>query len=319
MSSINVSSCHSIYHTQNTPRRVDATQSSGTDVDRASTHGAFCVMYKNCATCNKSFRVKPSHYNKRFNCSKECLTEYFKVTLVGDKNPNWRNGISKKERVCIFCGKAFTNHHALPGTYCSRRCQNTKQAWDKRDKAAEKRANTPRPVKIKKPNKKYHCSYCGTAEVARKVKGCKTCYTKMTSKETECKYCKKVFVQKAGHHRVYCSRHCADKGRKGPGNPNYKGGITPENKKFRASDEYKAWRKDVFVRDRYTCVQCGQLGWELHADHIKPFAYYPELRLDVNNGRTLCKSCHQKTDTYARRYEYNKTKSELLNLKRKIA
>jgi 5-methylcytosine-specific restriction endonuclease McrA len=39
----------------------------------------------------------------------------------------------------------------------------------------------------------------------------------------------------------------------------------------------------------------------LQADHIKPFAHHPELRFDVNNGRTLCVPCHRKTDTYGGR------------------
>lgn len=47
----------------------------------------------------------------------------------------------------------------------------------------------------------------------------------------------------------------------------------------------------------YKCVICGK-GGKLQSDHIKPFALYPELRFDVNNGRTLCISCHIKTDTY---------------------
>lgn len=75
----------------------------------------------------------------------------------------------------------------------------------------------------------------------------------------------------------------------------WKGGITPKNKLIRASSEYVSWRNEVFMRDDYTCQHCFKRGGNLEAHHIKPFAYYPELRLNVDNGLTLCNGCHNKT------------------------
>lgn len=76
------------------------------------------------------------------------------------------------------------------------------------------------------------------------------------------------------------------------------GNKTSEAKKIRSSLEYRDWRIAVFARDNYTCQECGNRGMTLNADHIKPFAYYPELRLVIENGRTLCHPCHKKTSTY---------------------
>lgn len=46
------------------------------------------------------------------------------------------------------------------------------------------------------------------------------------------------------------------------------------------------------VRDRDGC--CRRCGSEvaLVAHHIKPKSLYPELRLSLENGETLCSNCH---------------------------
>lgn len=76
-------------------------------------------------------------------------------------------------------------------------------------------------------------------------------------------------------------------------NPNWKGG-TYGTERHRAMGEtkYKAWRSAVFARDNYTCQICQQYNGILHADHIKKWADFPELRYEASNGRTLCRACH---------------------------
>jgi 5-methylcytosine-specific restriction endonuclease McrA len=78
----------------------------------------------------------------------------------------------------------------------------------------------------------------------------------------------------------------------------WKGGVTPINRTIRNSLEYRSWREAVFERDNYTCQFCGVRGGYLEADHIKQFAYFPDLRYEVLNGRTLCRPCHTTTPTF---------------------
>lgn len=86
--------------------------------------------------------------------------------------------------------------------------------------------------------------------------------------------------------------------KQGARNPNWRGGVTSEHKRLRNSAEYREWREAVFQRDNWTCQFCGVRGQDLHPDHIKPFAYFPDLRFEVSNGRTLCIPCHKTTPTY---------------------
>ena len=76
---------------------------------------------------------------------------------------------------------------------------------------------------------------------------------------------------------------------------NWKGGITPAVRKIRNSRKYAIWRSAVFENDDFTCQDCGERGGKLEAHHIKPFSKFPELRLVVLNGKTLCIKCHKKT------------------------
>jgi len=88
---------------------------------------------------------------------------------------------------------------------------------------------------------------------------------------------------------------------------NWKGGITPLTHLIRNCFEYRQWRSDVFTRDNFTCVLCGASGTCLEADHFPKLfssvmkeyeiktleqALSCEELWNINNGRTLCKSCH---------------------------
>jgi 5-methylcytosine-specific restriction endonuclease McrA len=77
----------------------------------------------------------------------------------------------------------------------------------------------------------------------------------------------------------------------------WKGFLTRKNNRIRNNIEYKEWRENVFKRDNYTCQCCGRKNGNgdnvyLNAHHKESFADNEDLRLDVNNGITLCQECH---------------------------
>lgn len=79
----------------------------------------------------------------------------------------------------------------------------------------------------------------------------------------------------------------------GAASPSWKGGISKLAQGLRSHPEYARWRQAVFAKDDYTCQLCGIRGGRLEADHHPySFSKYPERRLDVDNGRALCKPCH---------------------------
>lgn len=79
-----------------------------------------------------------------------------------------------------------------------------------------------------------------------------------------------------------------------------------EDDRVKSRNDYALviWRNDVYSKDAYSCVKCGDSsGGNLNAHHISPYWKHKELRTDVNNGATLCEPCHKLFhDTYGWKY-----------------
>lgn len=61
----------------------------------------------------------------------------------------------------------------------------------------------------------------------------------------------------------------------------------------RRSKKYIKWQKAVFIKDEYKCQHCGTKD-KLVAHHKIPWRESKELRFEIDNGLTLCKSCHMR-------------------------
>ena len=72
-----------------------------------------------------------------------------------------------------------------------------------------------------------------------------------------------------------------------------------ETLKERSNTPLAHWRNNVICRDKHECRICGSKE-NLEVHHIIPVKNDPEgqYKYDVNNGITLCKTCHDKVHQY---------------------
>src|SRR3990167_834223 len=115
----------------------------------------------------------------------------------------------------------------------------------------------------------------------------------------ECKKCGRKFGPIERLNRIFCSNKCKVEYLQGEKHPAWEGGKSRETQRARAKMEYKRWRDTIFVRDNFTCWDCGKRSKkgeriEINAHHIKGFAENKESRYDLDNGITLCVKCHRK-------------------------
>lgn len=199
---------------------------------------------------------------------------------------------------CEKCGLEYLRNRSFSASqwastrYCSRQC---------RGKAITGISTGPKPeIRI---GEEIPCAKCGTQfyaapwAIKRRPGNNKFCSKECTYEGRELKA---TFVK--GHADLVppSSRgHSPETRRKisqvqrmnpriGPDSPNWRGGKRSERKKAMGRWEYKQWRSAVFERDNYICVSCHDRGGELHADHIRPWALFPDLRYELSNGRTMC-------------------------------
>ena len=184
-------------------------------------------------------------------------------------------------RKCLICGKEFKVYPSTEKTakYCSRSCQG-KGVLGQAIRTEEWKRKISLALKGKKHSLEHIENWRKTA-IGRK----------QSPEQIAKRVAKNTGQKRTAEFRFNRSKEKCHL---------WRGGITEINILIRSQREYKDWRKSVFERDNYTCQSCYKRGGEMQADHIKQFAYHPELRLDLNNGRTLCLDCHRKTETFGR-------------------
>lgn len=111
-------------------------------------------------------------------------------------------------------------------------------------------------------------------------------------------FCKKISVRQLGRKQIR-----SDAGKKsfsekmsGENHPRWVKDRTKRLERLRlgASENWKNWRKAVFERDGYKCLDCGTGGY-LEPHHIIPLKQTLSRAFDVTNGISLCRPCHKMT------------------------
>jgi len=130
--------------------------------------------------------------------------------------------------------------------------------------------------------------YLKLYNIPRRNKSWKSPLSK-NGKEVPCEICRKMVYRKK--YRLekftvfFCSWECEkeyqSRTRRTPGLPD----------SWRRRRGYKSWRKQVLKRDEFRCKLCASSN-KLVAHHIIKAQNSPEIRLEVDNGVTLCQKCH---------------------------
>lgn len=185
-----------------------------------------------------------------------------------------------KPKLCRNCKQSFRPRKSLQ-VYCNMDCYLKHTTKAKPRKCIVCKKEYKPHSGLSNIGSKYCsvvCSGIGSFKQVEKV--CKECGTKFMFKPSQTKHYKG-----AGQ---YCSRECS-----------YKGIVKttstkPINDKYGRSKRKadREWQKAI--RDKYDCLcqRCGKYEKYIHAHHISTRSQRPDLKHDINNGITLCNSCH---------------------------
>lgn len=224
-----------------------------------------------CDGCGKPIKVIPSQMIKHrlHFCDHKCYKHNIGKFITGENNPNYH----RVKFTCGWCGEEFSDTPSSRKgnkTFCSNQCRTKSLS----DRNAE---NTVEKVMVE-------CLECGKAMY-------------------------KTLRQLTLSKHPCCSIQCSNKFKShfyvGEKHPLWNKNLTLQEREIgRKYPEYSNWRKLVYKRDEFTCQVCGDnTGSNLVAHHILNYSEHKELRTDVDNGVTLCKSCHVK---FHNRYGYTK-------------
>ena len=283
------------------------------------------INKRNCDICGKYYEGR----GQRF-CSKDCLGIWIGKRQTGVR----RYGRLPKglyERNCDTCGKWYRGQGPR---CCSQTCgQKLPCTQERKEKMSQKRIAYWEKKKVEIFNNRIpkFCEICKKEYFGQGKRFC--------SRECSKKWC--AVRWKVEKHPWLGKKHTeeykqkmsemfsGEKGNmygvRGKHAPGWRGGKCPLYDQIRHMSEYNRWRKEVYKRDYWTCQLCHKKGGRIEADHCRvPFVCLIFIHKivsldqareckelwDINNGRTLCRPCHEKTETWG--FDFKKWEKQQL-------
>jgi len=256
-----------------------------------------------CNNCGKTFTrtYQVSKNYKHHFCDRKCESAYIKNKTI-------------KNSLCANCGKPFhlKPSHLLDKNFCSWGCKEDYILKNGVSDITRKRMSESAIRKFKEhpelveSNRQKHIG-------------------KKQSKETIAKRVLKNTGKKRTPEQI---ADIKKRLKRGADNHFWKGGVSTLKHLVDECDISKNWKRAILKRDNFTCQWCGQYGERLEVHHKITFSSLlhtiikenpgkgkyelfeickKDSRLwDMDNGITLCRSCHKKTDSYGKNDFNNK-------------
>ena len=220
-------------------------------------------------TCNKCGKVSKVSFNARqFDYCQKCASQ---IIAIDRKIP---------DNFCIDCGKKI-KQHSTRCKKCAKQHQSGKNSPRWKSDKVRKCKICGRPLNSKKTHKTGLCKNCLVGENNHR-------YNK-NKLNKYCSICGKLLHRHYKHlQKPLICRSCAI----GKHHWSYNIDI-PDNEREhrRCCPGIMKFIQTVKHRDGF-CKKCGS-GYSLEVHHIKAWKYYPDLRLDPDNGILFCHKCHR--------------------------
>ena len=252
-----------------------------------------------CDICGKSIYVRPTALiqNKNHHCSVECssITRSLNALLNNTNEDNWGIAFSKLWNDYYISKLSFRE---IGDKYNSTK-SNIQNLFKSLGLQPRNRSESIKNQWVGATNRRLEQSKRAKATLIEDTKVRDKALQLSKSEESIDKIRKSKLGSNNPMYGITGQRH-----------HNWNPNITDyERERLRKDKRYVTWSHNVKLRDKFTCMKCGdKSGGNLESHHISSFNSDVDNRYNISNGVTLCTKCHK---DFHLKYGYgNNTKNQ---------